>query len=335
MWFHDLMGFSETSGNQVRANLVVADARMTSKVNGATYGCGHLETPSLGELRSQARPLIHCDAPPSVQEIVADVQQLHQQESSRDAVFQVASQFNLLEMVSPNRTPDEGVGIYEFDRTQGPACAIACGAGTIYRNYFASVDSDLGGGAQVGQTKECQIDCLAEMGTALGNDNDRLWTMQNGYALATGEGLAEISQQLKSRDANGLDQLRAALRIGVHRDVQVTLGNCQHCVTQVYASALPVAYSKHSESAWRDFACMVLEAAYEATLCAAQINFASTGNNRVFMTLLGGGAFGNQYEWIFSAIKRVCKMDVACGLDLSIVSYGGPNRYVNAFIENL
>ncbi len=51
-------------------------------------------------------------------------------------MFQVASQFNLLEMISPNVTPDDGIGIYENDPTQGPACAIACGAGTIYRNYL-------------------------------------------------------------------------------------------------------------------------------------------------------------------------------------------------------
>jgi hypothetical protein len=30
-------------------------------------------------------------------------------------------------MVSPNITPEAGVGIYENDRTQGPACAVAAG----------------------------------------------------------------------------------------------------------------------------------------------------------------------------------------------------------------
>ncbi|MCK5683507.1 hypothetical protein KAJ27_05280 [bacterium] len=56
-------------------------------------------------------------------------------------MFQVASQFNLLEMVSPGVTPEEGVGRYEHDHTQGPACAIACGVGTIYRNYFEAIQS--------------------------------------------------------------------------------------------------------------------------------------------------------------------------------------------------
>ena len=36
----------------------------------------------------------------------------------------MASQFNLLEMTVPGIIPEKGVGIYEFDKTQGSACAI-------------------------------------------------------------------------------------------------------------------------------------------------------------------------------------------------------------------
>ena len=48
-----------------------------------------------------------------------------------NALFQVASQFNLLEMINPNITPEMGIDRYEFDRTQGPICAMSCGAETI------------------------------------------------------------------------------------------------------------------------------------------------------------------------------------------------------------
>ena len=64
-------------------------------------------------------------------------------------------------MTGPNVTPEDGVTIYQYDRTQGPACAIAAGAATIYRNYFAKV-----GGAE-GQTRKRQLDGLADIGTAL------------------------------------------------------------------------------------------------------------------------------------------------------------------------
>jgi hypothetical protein len=48
-------------------------------------------------------------------------------------VFQVASQFNVLEMVSPDVGPEAGVTGYQHDRTQGPACAMSCPAATVFR----------------------------------------------------------------------------------------------------------------------------------------------------------------------------------------------------------
>ena len=72
--------------------------------------------------------------------MVGNIQSFHQDPSNSGALFQAASQFNLLEMVGPQISPEKGIGIYELDYTQGPACAIACGAGTIYRNYFVPVN---------------------------------------------------------------------------------------------------------------------------------------------------------------------------------------------------
>jgi len=82
------------------------------------------------------------------------------------------------------------LGIYEHDRTPGPACAIAAGAGTIYRNYFAIVNG------QTGQSANNQIDCLADIGAAFGNTS-RLWEMRNGYELASQSGLVEIAHRLQ------------------------------------------------------------------------------------------------------------------------------------------
>ncbi len=62
---------------------------------------------------------------------------MHGRPEYSGALFQVASQFNLLKMIGPSVTPEDGVTRYESDRTQGPACAIAAGAATIYGNYFA------------------------------------------------------------------------------------------------------------------------------------------------------------------------------------------------------
>ncbi len=201
-------------------------------------------------------------------------------------------------MTSPNVTPERGVGIYEHDHTQGPACAVVAGAGTIYRNYFAPVHG------QIGQSADNQIDCLVDIGATLGNTENRLWEMRNGYALGTKNGLVEIANRLQASSERELDKLRQLLRIGLQWNTQVTLNECKHTVSQAFCSALPVAYSPHPSHLWEPFARLVLEAAYEATICAAVLNAMKYGNNRLFLTLLGGGAFGNQTNWIIDGIKR-------------------------------
>jgi hypothetical protein len=326
-WFQQLAGFHEVSPNQVRENITVEGDTLISPVNGNVFTCGRLETPSLAELRERVRTCEHVAGKISACEVVANVQDLHVQESNAGSLFQVASQFNLLEMVSPNVTPERGVGIYENDRTQGPACAIACGAGTMYRNYFAIVNG------RIGQSADNQIDCLADIGTALNNSGNRLWEMKNGYALASHDGLVEISNRLQASSENELDELRQLLRIGIQWNTQVTIRDSRHTVTQVYCSALPVAYSSHSSGLWENFARLVLDASYEATICTAILNSQATGNNRVFLTLLGGGAFGNATEWITAGIKRVLNLYKDWNLDVAIVSYGTSKQSIHQLVD--
>ncbi|TWU10153.1 hypothetical protein Poly21_51220 [Allorhodopirellula heiligendammensis] len=49
---------------------------------------------------------------------------------------------------------------------------------------------------------------------------------------------------------------------------------------------------------WTDFAKLILDAAYEATLLAAVLNASRTGVNVIYLTMLGGGVFGNEDAWI-------------------------------------
>ncbi len=325
-WFERLTGFAEESPQQVRANLSLEGTTLKSRVNARAWTCGELETPLLAELRERVRSRRRPSGRLLLHEVVGDVQLLHTDESNAEALFQVASQFNLLEMASPNVTPEQGVGIYEHDHTQGPACAIAAGAGTIYRNYFAIVNG------QVGQSANNQIDCLADIGSALGNSRNELWEMRNGYALASYEGLVGITKRLRSATEREVDTLRQKLRIGIEWNTQVTLNDCKHMVSQAYCSALPVAYSRHSPELWADFARLVLEAAYEATLCAAILNAERNGSNRVFLTLLGGGAFGNQTDWIIGAIRRAMTLYRDIDMDVAIVSYGGSSPHIKELI---
>lgn len=327
LWFEKLTGFTEESPQQVRANLAVTGQILKSKVNQKEWICGELAIPSLAELRDNVRRLSIRSARLSVREVCADVKDLHADSTNAGSVFQVASQFNLLEMVSPSATPEHGVGVYEYDRTQGPVCAIAAGAGTIYRNYFAKVNG------QIGQTYDNQIDCLASIGVALGNADGRVWEMKNGYALTSRDGLIEIDRRLRALTPDELDDLRGLLRIGIQWNTQVTFQESRHTVSQAYCSALPVSYSHLPSELWEKFARLVLEACYEATICAAVLNWSNSGNRKLFLTLVGGGAFGNHISWIIDALHRALGLYKHVGLDVLIVSHGASNRCVRRLID--
>jgi hypothetical protein len=325
-WFEALTGFPETDYQTTRSRLAVEGTELVSRVNHARYGIGELELVSLQELRERVRVGGSAQGYLRVRVVTGDVRAMHRSADNAGALFQVASQFNLLEMVSPSVTPEQGVTRYQGDPTQGPACAIAAGAATIYRNYFAPC------GDGHGQTRTRQIDGLADVGLALsgglGIPVSALWTMQNGYALATERGLDIIHRHLRTLTPDQTDGLRAKLRIGIHRDVEVTEapGPDRPRVSQVFCSALPVAYSGVSAPLWRPFASLVLEAAYEATLWAAVINAQRGTSNRVLLTLLGGGAFGNEPGWIYAAIRRALTLVRSYDLDVRLVSYGSPSR---------
>lgn len=327
MWFEAMTGFPETSPDDVRARLTVQGDVLMSTVNGRSWGCGTLTLPSLGELRAALASGPPAEGRPRLRQIVGDVRALHADPTNAGALFQAASQFNLLEMTDPSVHPEEGVGIYEHDRTQGPTCAIACGAGTIYRNYFVPV------GDRVGQSSTHQLDALADVGRALGNADGALWEMRNGYALLTERGLADTSARIPAMTDAERDRLRQALRIGLHADVEVTLPGAGHRVTQVYGAALPVAYGRPPASSWEPLARVVLEASYEATLIAAALNARRHGARPVLLTLLGGGVFGNDLSWILDAIRRALGVPGLGALDVAIVSYRTANPAVTALVD--
>ena len=326
-WFERLTGFREAGYAQTGFRLELDGDRLRSKVNGCSYAIGELELVSLAELRTRVAGASGPAGQLRFTNVAGDVRKLHRQADYAGALFQVASQFNLLEMVSPGVTPEDGVTRYAHDHTQGPACAVAAGAATIFRNYFAPV------GDQLGQTAQRQLDGLADLGAALAQSLGRpvaeLWTMQNGYAFPSADGLQAIASYLRALDEPGLDALRGRLRIGVHRDVEVTDGQVTDgelpgpIVSQAFCSALPISYARLPRNAdWRPFATLVLEAAYEATLLEAVANARRGASYTVLLTRLGGGVFGNEDRWIDVALVRALNLMQAYDLDVRMVSYG-------------
>lgn len=327
MWFEKLTGFKEISHENVKNNILIDGHNIISKKNNKSFQFGELEVVSLEKLRTKLFEN-KLKGKIKVSEIVANVQDLHRDLNNKNALFQAASQFNLLEMVGPNITPEKGVDIYERDFTQGPACAIACGAGTIYRNYFAKVNG------KVGQTFENQIDCLSNVGEELSNEDLLLWKMSNGYALLSQEGLLNVNKQLGKLNKEKREYLKGKLKVGVQWNTEVTISDEKQLVSQIYCSALPVAYSHIESFYWESFARVILEATYEATLYAAMININKYSSNKVFLTLVGGGAFGNEKDWIVESLIKALEKFKNTPLDVKIVSYGNSNTLLKDAIIN-
>jgi hypothetical protein len=334
-WFQRLTGFRELDYAATRDNLEVVGTKLRSRVNGAEFGIGTFELRSLQALRDEALAAPPLKGRLKLSIASGDVRAMHRNAAHAGALFQVASQFNMLEMVGPSITPEHGVTRYENDHTQGPACAIAAGAATIFRNYFVPT------GTGHGQTAARQLDGLAELGASLCDALNvpiaSLWSMQNGYALAKRSGLQLIGQHLAKLEASEIDALRAKLVIGIHSDVEATEAEVPLrplLLTQAFCSALPVAYSGIASMEWRHFATLVLEAAYEATIWAGVLNAQRGASSTVFLTFLGGGAFGNEDQWIETAIRRALRLAMGVALDVRLVCYSSPPTYIRKLVRD-
>lgn len=329
MWFKDLTGFQEESPENVKNKLIVENDYFISLANSKKFTFGKLEIPTLEELRNQNPQINNYNGKIRVSEIVADVKNLHNLPENENALFQVASQFNLLEMINPNITPEMGIDRYEFDRTQGPICAMSCGAGTIYRNYFVEING------QIGQTEELQIDCLELIGNELDNENLNLWKMRNGYALLSQNGLLTINKKIAQLNNNERERLKGKLKVGIQWQTDVTIFEVKQKVSQIYCSALPVGYSQIESFYWEYFARIILEALYEATLYAGMLNMEKNNSDLVYLTLVGGGVFGNEEYWILESMQKAIEKFKNVPLNIKIVSYGRSNLNLKKYFEEI
>ena len=130
----------------------------------------------------------------------------HQHLLAPGTVIQAASQFNYLEFPSERTTPEAGITNYMYDRTQGPACAIACAAGTAFRNYLAFVmkpgdpmplGTDLLQEDLRGQLHNRQFDGLADVTAAIqargGASVPPYYAVVNGYVDSSTDRLVSLN----------------------------------------------------------------------------------------------------------------------------------------------
>jgi len=328
-WFSELFGFNESEVNDIRDFITCKEGRISSKVNRKSYELGKFKLLSLEELRHRNCLKKHTSSAVKFNEKIADAKDIHLSRQHARSVIQVASQFNLLEMVSPYITPEAGVSIYENDYTQGPACAISCGAGTVYRNYFIPVNG------KIGQSANNQINCLDEIEKWINEDERILINLKNGYAFCNKEALSYMSTRINSLLDEEREILKGKLKVGVQWNTQVTASECTHLVSQVYCSAVPLGYSHEPKELWEPIARLVLEATYEAVFFVAIENMNRGGSKELFLTKVGGGVFSNPNSWIYDAIENALNKFKGEKLDVFLVNYMHSDHQVNELKKKL
>ena len=106
-WFEKLAGFQELDYAQTRRQFEVSNGKLHSHANGKSYGIGELELLPLTTLRERVHAGPSLAGRLKVSIVRGDVRAMHSAPENAGALFQVASQFNLLEMTSPKMTPED------------------------------------------------------------------------------------------------------------------------------------------------------------------------------------------------------------------------------------
>jgi len=68
-------------------------------------------------------------------------------------------------------------------------------------------------------------------------------------------------------------------------------------------------------------------------LLAAVLNHRRTGNPRVYLILVGGGAFGNETNWIISALRRALRLVRHHPLEVALISHSKVPRELVMLVE--
>ncbi|KAL5264928.1 hypothetical protein ACHWQZ_G005875 [Mnemiopsis leidyi] len=345
LWFERLLGFEE-SLETVKENLTCEkdetdELYYITGTNNKRYCAGRFEHVSVAELNKRCTQTVDDEEGGCITTlgvVKGDVVSFINNPENNGAVFQVASQFNCLEFINPAITPEAGVDRYEYDHTQGPACSIACGAATVYRNYYVDMPITERPGQtepQEGQTEDRQLDGFEDIAEILGNHDNQQFTQKNGYLTANEKQLdvfLERLEELKKEECWDTEEkvyenMWSKLKLGVHHDVEVTSKDWGAVlsdspglrITQVFASAAAVGYSRSiNRSKWEILARGILDASYDGLFAVA----AQNKTKKLFITFIGGGVFQNSMSWISDAIYRAAVKHRKAGITAYLVCYG-------------
>lgn len=324
-FFTDIMGVSETDFKndlhnfQDKISYNPIDKTHTLTINNKSFLMGNFKQLSINDLENEAA---HKPMPGGGTFNVfygnnLDVAAFQASAENTGAVFQVASNFNGLETTHANQDiTNQLITHYISDPTQGPSASISAAPGLIFRRYFLFYDKDTSID-EWGQDKQGnrQVNFLNEI-TQHGENN--LPTMSRA-------GYVQFSNTMrKPSDAD-----YKKIKIGYHSHTAVTFGarsGSNHAtvplpypvIDQVFAAAADFGSTNgflKENAVAQEWAQLLLNAAYQGALYAAFIN----NRKKIFLTLMGGGVFANDFSWICQAITRLENFIKASGLEVILI----------------
>ena len=185
---------------------------------------------------------------------------------------------------------------YALDSTQGPAASASAGVAAITRTHAPFFDPNTAPD-EWGQSRARQVKLLGsgELKPHFPVDNGKLWFR---------------GSEPENFDAND-PRLQRSVRVGLHTDVYAIFGRRDKtgrmirvasppCIDQVFVAALNM-YAPHPiPQHLTPKTTFLLRAAYEGTYLAALWR----RSRILYLTLVGGGSFGNPPEMIADAIAK-------------------------------
>lgn len=261
---------------------------------------------------------------------MVDIGHLQSLPENRNAVFQVASDFDALEATSFTQdSRNVMLTSYGRDLTQGPSACISAFPALVFRRYFA---------------KRVQSMESEEKGKNSDNDGDEFYNLLSKLMEEYKEGelpfeLTKAGYIKFKRNCKGPESdSYKKVGVGIHEGIQVTHGfrvdfdhhkklcpskSEKQIIHQVFTSTTDLKlanYTLASKDAVIEWTKQLLFAAYEGTIRAAiRLN-----SEKVYLTMVGCGAFRNNPLWVFDAINNVKQLIIDHGLQVYLIYYKRP-----------
>lgn len=301
-WFEKLFGFKEIP-ETVQSKFTIStdengDSFLISQVNNKKYSIGTFKCRDLKSFDSTPMRdggkfnIIVGDGSENVD---ADIIMCETNPENDGSTFQMASNFNCLDHLPGKKPPNGYISEYITHHEQGGPGTVVCGPAVLYRQYFVD---------EVHLLERTPI------------------IVDDGYAIDIPE--------------NDFDYSNSNLyQVGVHQNIDVTLGRAGRCnryyriidnqrIHQVFCSTIPFGDLPESEFNLK-VASYILTAEYRMTILAAIENSLKypgrKGSNKLFLCLLGTGAFGNPIELVTKCIADCSDLIQKSGLEVNLTCF--------------